>query len=332
MSIVGEILKLFLSFLKTHFLKFFLIIFFAVVFIFVLFPFEDLGDLVSTKISELSNNQSNLNFNKMDIKFFPTPGVEFSQVFAELAGMPTLSAKELIITPSISGLINQKPSGRIVARGIFKGNIDVSVSSKRSREKDVDSYDVELSAENLNLYDIKQTTNFPVGMKGQLTFSSKALADLKMSERPPSLRSLEINDFSLSVKQLEVLPSTVELGPFPLSIPGFKVSLLDLKGKLNDGRFTIDSGRIGQPNDEISGTITGLMNLSFQNTGVGMAPQFGAYELLLNLKIKKNFQEKAALFLLFIDNYKRALPDGYLYKVKLSGTQFGPPPRVSPLQ
>ncbi len=326
MSIIVELLTKFIQFLKAQFMKIILLLIFTVVFIFILFPFGDMGDLVSTQVSRGSGNQVNLNFDQMGIDIFPAPGVEFKQVIIELQNLSPISAKQLIISPSLSGAISQKPYGRIIAKGILKGNLDLNVSGGKKSEKGTERQKIEIDISDLSLQELRQATNLPVMIKGQLNLSSKALADLTLTEQP------EINDLNLNIKNFELLPATINLGQFPLSIPGFKVSQLEMKGHLTEGRFIIESGRIGQDNDEISGSLTGSMNLNFQNFGGNPVPQFGPYEFLLDLKVKKRFQDKAALFLLFIDNFKRQLPDGFQYKVKLSGAYFGPPPRTSPLQ
>lgn len=326
MSLIIELAKACFAQLKVRFLEIMMIPFLVIMFIFLLFPFKDLGDLVSSKISETSHNQVNLNFDDMGINLLPAPGVHFQQVHVELQNMPPLSIKELNISPSIGGLISQKPHGRLVANGFLKGNVEISVSSGKKSEKGLDRQNIDITADGISFQDLKQTMNLPVSIKGQLSLTSKALIDLTMGDQP------EVNDLNLHVKNFELLPATLDLGPFPLSIPGFKVTQLDLKGRFNDGRFYIDSTKIGQDKDEVSGSVSGNLNVSFQNGPQGPMPQFGSYEILLDLKVKKNFQDKAALFLLFIDNYKKALPDGFQYKVKLSGTQFGPPPKTSPLQ
>lgn len=326
MSFLVELVSLFFKFLKGQVWKILLLIFFIPLFIFILFPFGDLGDLVSTQVSQQTHNQVNLNFDKMGMNFFPSPRLAFKQVFVELPNLPPLSAKDLMISPSVGGLISQKPYGTVIAKGFLQGDVDLTVGSGKKTEKGLDRQKIELNAHNLSLQDLRQVASLPVLIKGQLNMNSKATADMTMGEQP------EVSEMALNIKNFELQPTTLNLGGFPLSIPGFKLSQLDLKGRLNDGRFYIESGQIGQERDEVSGTITGTMNLTLQNFGGAISPQFGAYEFLLDLKMKKSFQDKAALFLLLIDNYKRPTATGFQYRVKLSGNSFGPPPRISPLQ
>jgi len=326
MSLIVELFTLFFKFLKKHVGKIFLMVFFTFCFLFVLFPFSDLGDLVSSQISQMTRNEVNLNFDKMGLNLFPSPRLAFKQVFVELQNLPPLTAKDLIISPSIAGLIGQKPYGSVQAKGLLQGNLDLTVSSGKKTEKGTDRQKIDMTLTNIDLQELRRIANLPVMIKGQLNMNSKAVADLTMVEQP------EINELGLNIKNFELQPTTLDLGGFPLSIPGLKLSQLDLKGRLSEGRFFIESGQIGRDRDEVTGTIMGFMNMTLMNYGGSVAPQFGAYELSLDLKLKKSFQDKAALFLLLIDNYKRPLADGFQYKVKLSGTQFGPPPRISPLQ
>ncbi len=326
MSLITELLTLFFKFLKRHLGKLFLMVFFTLCFLFVLFPFSDLGDLVSSQISQMTRNEVNLNFDKMGLNLFPSPRFAFKQVFVEVQNLPPLTAQDLVISPSLSGLISQKPYGSVQAKGLLKGNVDLNVSSGKKSEKGTDRQKIEMTITNVDLQELRRVASLPVLIKGQLNLNSKALADITLVEQP------EINELGLIIKNFELQPTTIDLGGFPLSIPGLKLTQLDLKGRLNDGRFFIESGQIGRDRDEVTGTITGFMSMTLMNFGGSVAPQFGNYELSLDLKMKKSFQDKAALFLLLIDNYKKPIADGFQYRVKLSGTQFGPPPRISPLQ
>ncbi len=56
------------------------------------------------------------------------------------------------------------------------------------------------------------------------------------------------------------------------------------------------------------------------------------YNFEVSLNIKKSFQDRAALFLSFIDNYKTPTADGALYSFKLTGSNLMAPPSMSALK
>ena len=108
-------------FLKNSKLKFLVLVLSSLVFLFVLFPFDDLGDLVSSQVAKISGNSLYVQFEKLKMSIIPQPGVQLDEVFVESARMPALSASEIVITPSISGMIQKKPYGHVSAKGFSKG-------------------------------------------------------------------------------------------------------------------------------------------------------------------------------------------------------------------
>lgn len=317
MDKIGQLLKL----IKESKGKIFLMVVSSLVFLFLLFPFDDLSDLISSQVSQLSNNAVYVQFEKLKMSLFPQPGVKMDQVYIESIKTPALSAQELVITPSISGLIQQKPYGHVSAKGLLKGDVDIHVGQGTKTENGVERQKLEISAKQVSLHDLRELANLPVLLKGQLNLETTALADLSFQEQPDIELDMTINKFELP-------PSNVNTPMGPLTLPDLKLSTVELKGRLAAGRFIIETGTIGKPNDELYGTIKGNIGLNFINRGGSFTHQIGAYNFEIDLKAKKGFQDRAALFLGFIDNYKTPTSDGAQYKFKLSATNPMMPPTI----
>lgn len=303
----GKILVLFLS---------------VIVFLFVLFPFGDLGDLVSSQVSKLSRNSVYVQFDALDISLIPQPGVQMNQVYVESSYAPAISAQEIVITPSISGLIQQKPYGHISANGFLKGDVDLRVSKGARTESGLERQKIEITAKKINLSDLRDLAQLPVLLKGRVDLQTTALADLTLQEQPDI-------DVNLVISQFELPPSNVNTAMGPITLPDLKLSTVELKGRLASGRFIIENGTIGKVGDELYGQIKGNMDLKLINAGGAPAPQMGAYNIEVDLKAARSFQDRAALFLTFIDSYKTATSNGAQYKFKMFSNNPNVPPTMS---
>ncbi|WP_413613296.1 type II secretion system protein GspN [Bdellovibrio sp. HCB-110] len=301
--------------------KIFVMVLSALVFLFFLFPFDDLSDLISSQVSKLSNNSIYVQFERLKMSLFPQPGVQMDQVYIESIRTPALSAQELVITPSVSGLIQQKPYGHISAKGLLKGDVDVHVGKGTRTENGLERHRIEVSAKKVSLHDLRELANLPVLLKGQLNLQTMALADLSFQEQP----DVEVD---MTISKFELPPSNVNTPMGPLTLPDLKLSTVELKGRLAAGRFVIESGTIGKPGDELYGTIKGNIGLTIINRGGSFGQQIGAYNFEIDLKARKSFQDRAALFLSFIDGYKTPTAEGAQYKFKVSATNPMMPPSI----
>lgn len=302
--------------------KIFVMILSSLVFLFFLFPFDDLSDLISSQVSKLSGNSVYLQFERLKMSLFPQPGVQMDQVYIESLSTPALSAQELVITPSVSGLIQQKPYGHISAKGLLKGDVDLQVGKGPRTENGLERHRIEVKANKVSLHDLRELANLPVLLKGQLNLETTALADLSFQEQP----EIEVD---MTISKFELPPSNVNTPMGPLTLPDLKLTAVELKGRLAAGRFVIESGTIGKPNDELYGTIKGNIGLNILNRGGAFSPQVGAYNFEIDLKARRSFQDRAALFLGFIDSYKTPTNEGAQYKFKLSATNPMMPPSIT---
>lgn len=301
--------------------KIFLMIFSTIVFLFVLFPFDDLSDLISSQVSRLSNNSVYVQFDRLRMSLFPTPGVKLNDVYIETIRTPALSSSSLTITPSITGIIQQKPYGHVSAEGLLGGDVDVRMGKGSRTENGIERHQIELTAKKVSLGSIRDFANLPVLLKGQVNLETTALADLTFQEQPDV-------ELQMTINQFELPPSNVNTPMGPLTLPDLKLSTVVLKGRLAAGRFIIENGTIGKPGDELHGSIKGTINMNIINRGGALAPQIGPYDISIDLRAKKSFQDRAALFLGFIDGYKTPTADGAQYKFKVSATNPMMPPNI----
>jgi type II secretion system protein N len=294
----------------------------TLVFAFILFPFDDLSDLISSQVSKLSNNSVYLSFEKLKMSIFPQPGVKMDSVYIETLNTPALSAQELVITPSVSGLIQQKPYGQVSAKGLLKGDVELSMGKGSRTENGLERHKLEISAKKVSLNDLRELANLPVMLKGELDLESTALADLTFQEQPDIDVDMKINKFELP-------PSNVNTPMGPLTLPDLKLTAVELKGRLAAGRFIIETGTIGRPGDELYGSIKGDININIVNRGGRFGQQIGAYNFTIDLKAKKSFQDRAGLFLALLDGYKTPTAEGAQYQFKVSATNPMMPPSIS---
>lgn len=320
-----EKVSAFFTMLKNHKGKFFLMLASAVIFIFVLFPFNDLGDLVTTQVAKLTQNQVYVQFEGMSMQAVPTPGVDLTKVYVETQGFPPLKADEIVFTPSIFSLFSQKPAGTINAKGFLRGDLTASLGSGPKSDSGVERQKLVLSAKSLALQDIKDLANLPLLMRGNVSIESTALADLTFTEQPDV-------DLVLRIEKFELPTGNIETALGPVTVPELKLSSVQLKGRLSAGRFNIEEGIIGREGDELRGTIKGGIGLTLSNQGGRITPIIGGYNFDVNLNLKKNFYDKANFLFAYVDQFKSPTADGVRYAFKLSAPSPAMMPSTSALR
>ncbi len=315
-----------LSAIKNNWGKFILFLVFVLVFVFVLFPLDDLGDLVSSQVAKLTNNSIYVRFDKMGISIVPQPGMQLKQVYIETTNLAPLSAQELTLAPSIPGLLQQKPFGHFSAHGFMKGSVDVKLGSGKRSDNNIERYQMDVNIANLSLLEIRRLVNLPVLLRGQLSM------DLTNSQMDPSFSEQPEGDVVLKIDKFELPASNLQTPMGGLTLPELKLGQVSLKGRLSAGRLTIMDGTIGREGDEIFGHIKGNLQITISKNGGILTPLLGGYSFDIDLNIKRSFQDKAALFLAFVDGYKTQTPDGGQYRIKISAANFMVPPSMGALR
>ena len=121
----------------------------TLVFGFILFPFSDLSDLVTTQVAKLTNNAVFVQFSDLKMSLFPTPGMKLNDVYIEAPRTPPLNMNQLVVAPSVAGLIQQKPYGHVAAKGLFKGDVDIQVSKGARTENGNERQRVDIAAKQM---------------------------------------------------------------------------------------------------------------------------------------------------------------------------------------
>jgi type II secretion system protein N len=318
-----------LSAIKNNWGKFFVFLFCVMVFLFVLFPLDDLGDFVSAQITKYVP-KTYVRFDKMGISLIPQPGVQLKQVYVETGDLPPLAAQELTLTPSMGALLSNKPYGHFSAKGFMKGSVDVKTGSGKRSEAGVDRIQLDVSAENLSLFDMKGLLNLPVVMRGQLSM------DLKNGQIDPKFGEQPEMDISMKIEKFDLPAANVQTAMGPITLPEIKIGQILVTGRLYSGRITITEAKIGKEGDEIFGNIKFNMGLTLNMVRDGQneyfVPTMGNYNAEVDLKVKKSFQDRASLPWFLLDQYKTALPDGSQFRIKISGANFMSNPTIGVLQ
>lgn len=315
----------FFRFLLKHKWKIVFTLFCSIFFLIILFPFNDLNELVTGEVAKATQNRVYLQFDEMNLNPFG-PTLNLEKVTVETPQTPTLNIDEIKASPSVLSLIQRKVGGEVSVIGFLKGQLRIKASPAGKTETGQDKTKIELTGQKLSLKDIRELASLPVALSGQLVLNTTAITDLTFSEQPEA-------DLNLVIDRFEMPSSSVSLGDMgKINVPEVKLSQVELKGKLNNGKFTIESGRLGNAKDEFFGTIRGSLGLSFINMNGQVVPNFSTYDLNIDLKANSQFKERAKFFLSFLDGYKTEQADGSQYKFRLQGTAFGGAPQFTPLQ
>jgi len=192
-------------------------------------------------------------------------------------------------------------------------------------ENGVERQKIMIQAKRLSLAELREALQMPVSLKGQLNFDTQMTADLSFTEQPDAEIEIKIDKFELPT-------SNVQTAMGPITLPELKLSSVELKGHLAGGKLQIENGQIGKSGDEVRGTVKGSLDLQIRNMGNGIGPVIGGYNFEINLDMKKSFQDRAALFLSFVDQFKTPTAEGSHYGFKLSALNSMVPPNISALR
>lgn len=304
--------------------KFIILFFFAfIVSLFVVFPFNEMNDFVSTQINKLSNGKVFVQFDAFHFNPLKTE-VGLERLDIEAGNIPKISMDSFLLRPAISALFTQKPYGEVELQQLWGGQIIAKSSSGKKSENGTDRQQLILNIENVSLSPLKDFLKLPIDLKGRMTADVQSLTDLSFSEQPEA-------DINGKVQNIEISNLIFDLSGMSLQLPDVKLKVLDLKGRLTGGRLFIDSMQLGQEPNDIQGQIKGDIRLNIQNLNGAIVPQFGAYNLQIELKIKSQFLKSIEMVDIMLGNYKQVTSTGATYKFKVSGESLQYPPQFSRL-
>lgn len=309
-------------FLLKHKLKISLVFFCTTVFLFFLFPLSDLNDFISSKISQATGNKIFLQFDEMNLNPLTTT-LNLHKVIVETEQIDHLTIQKLSATPSLMALISKQPGGQISAEGVLGGSLTLKLTPTGTDK--ANKSNIEITIEKISLKEIKKLVSSNLPISGILDSTSSLTIDPAFIEQPEGELQLRIQKFEMQTANVQ-LP---DLGN--LNLPEIKFSTIELKGKIQGGKFIIEVGKLGSATDDFSGVIKGDVGFVIQNKNGQMKPMVNSYNLTVDLQAKPAFKDRASFFLSFIDPYKKEDAGQTRYKFKLLSTGPGLPPQFSAL-
>ena len=318
--------------IKRHFKKFLIFIFLSFVFLLIFFPTQDLRDMITSQVSFATQKRAYLQMESFGFSLIPV-GIDVSSMQFEMAGLPGVKADALHAYPSVFALLGaianpmnfaSNPAGEYIVDGIFRGNIHVKIQSGKKSEAGNPRTSIDINAENLALDEVRNAFKLPFPLKGSVNLNSTSLIDMTLAEQP------EIQPLVLSIDRFSLGASSLNTQMGPVALPELSLKQVRLEGRLVGSKFHIDQGVIGSPQDDLSGTIKGNITVNFVSQGGGVIPQLNGYNFDVNLKMKKEFEDKAQLFLILISRFKTPVDGGSQYKFKMSAPNTFVPPQFEP--
>lgn len=305
-----------------------LVLFFTGLFAVLLFPFNDLSDAVTSAIAKQTNNQVYVQAGELNIHLLPTPSVSAKDLKVETA-LPAIEATWAKITPSMWSLITSLPTVikaamgnqeaardlgskigvSISAEGVFGGEASLSLGAGKKAESGIARSRVTMSLEEINLKDVQRWADLSVNMQGRANFATDMQFSQDFQEQPEG-------DYELQLAKFVMPEGTVQVpmgeASFPLKLPTLTLQNVVLKGRMSAGKFIIEEGMFGQSQDPVYGRIRGQVDVRILPQGGAMVPQFGQYDLTVDLSTSPEIQKDPTLALAFapIDKVKQAGQNG----------------------
>lgn len=317
-------LVIFFRFILGNIKKILLVLLLTIVFLFILFPLSDLNDWASSQVSKLTQNKVYLQFDQLHLNPF-TVTLGLDQVSIDTPQIAGLTSSKVSLSPSIMAAFKKKPGGTFRAEGLFKGDVEVQMAPAPSTGT-TDKTKIDIEAQSLSLKEARQILQVGLPITGSLNLKAQAVADLTMSEQPEVDASLTINHFELASTTV----ATAMMGS--VNVPQIKFDKVELKGKLSNGKFQIESGKLGSPKDDFYGDIKGELGLTFLQVQGQVVPQVGAYNIAVDLKANAAFQQRAQLFLSFLDSSRTMEGSTAHYKFRVQGDPMGQPFNLTPMR
>lgn len=297
---------------------------FTLVFVFLLFPFKDLNDFVSGKVSNLTQKSVYLQFEDMHINPLTT-SISLDGVLVETSTIEGLNVNSISASPSMAALFKRQPGGKLVAEGLFGGNAQIKLTPLETLESGALKANLDVTTENISLKSLRDTLKIQIPLAGSMNINASVTADMSFKEQPDGEVSIVIDNF-------EMPGSSINLPNFgSIALPEIKFKQVDVKGKLSNGKLVIENAKLGNPSDDLSGTLKGDIAVTIQNIGDTARPMLGAYNFNVDLVAKPAFVQRASFFLSFIDQYKKEEKGSSRYRLKLQAASTELPPSISPL-
>jgi len=300
---VSKILSPITALFKYHKLKLLGVIAFALLFAVLIFPYDDLSDLATAKVSQITQNQVYLQFDSLDLGLLP-PGLAMGGVSVETPTLPPVKAGHLEISPWLSGLIVGKQGASVDAKDLFGGVIasdfhegDKTKGGERVKNIAVEAQGIKLPA--LSKF-LAEGNLAQFLLQGTLNLNTQMQIDPLFDTQPNGEIGFKIDGLTLPGQTLRIAMAP-GAPAMPLALPEVKLGNTKMTAKMGEGSLKIEDLSFG--NDQtVAGKITGQIGVTFRRSNAGVQPVVGTYDLRINLRLPKAFvaaNEKAGLSLAF---------------------------------
>lgn len=318
-SVLGFLKSIF----KNHKSKILVMFLSASAFGLILFPWSDLSDYVSQRIYDLSGRQIYVSFSEMGLSVGSGLGLRFSDVEIDTPTAHGLKAQHLAVIPNIAGLLALNPAFKVVADGLFRGQVTVDYKEIKTKKGNRQLL-LQAQADNVMLKDINSVFPLPVKIGG------KANLTLQNVKIDPLLSTFPEGDLNLAIANAIIPSSTLNVGSFgELTLPSFEFGQAQFLGRILDSELLVDSLDFGKDSDAMRIRAKGRMKL---NSVRGQAtPEPGSYDFRISLRVRESLQKEFSLYFGLIDQYGKRSPGHVEYLVRLSGSGPYAPPSIQPL-
>jgi type II secretion system protein N len=301
----------------------FLILILIPIFAIAIFPYDDLSDMITELIAQNSQNQVFIQFDDLGIGILP-PSLKMSNVAVDTAVLPTVKAKKLFLAPNIAGLLAFSPGFSAAIEDVLKGDLQIDYRAGKKLPNEAREQNVKINVDRIDLKSLTTFAQAPVDLEGHLSATLDGVADPLFTDQPDGQLTITVDKFRLP-------PSTVPTMLGPVSLPNTEISKLTLVGELHGGNFDITESKIGDQTDGINGRLKGRLAVRLTRVGNQVVPEFGAYEIKIDLNFDRLAEKNYGLFLNLFDKFRTVTGTGSRYAFRLVGQNFMVPPNPSAL-
>ncbi len=294
-------------------------------FLLFMFPFGDLGDLVTSKVAEATNN--NVIFQFDDMNFALPLSVNFKDISFQNKGSQAIKADSLKVTPSLLSLLKLKPGFTASAHQLFDGDLNISLASQGKSNDGNPLQGIDINFDKINLKKVSSSipSKVPLQLQGLITGAITAAIDQTFKEAPES-------EFNITSPEVLLLPISFNQGGLQLELPRMQWSALKLKGRLINDELIIEDGVLGTTKDNLSLRFKGTMGLKFIAKGKSIAPNFTSYDLRMDVQTVGEVDPTLKLAFLPITQFKSATVGGERYLFKASSRSLRSNPNFSKIK
>lgn len=299
------------------------------VFLYFLFPFNDMGDYVANKITQVTKGQVFVKFDTLDIGLIPQPSLELSKVVVDSAFVPELNIGRLAVSANLAGLLTFKPGVNMAANQLMGGDLYIStrggdkvVVNKKPIDRNKQKVFVEIAK--IDLAQASRAAQLPLSLSGKLSGDIESHLDPEFQEQPSMNVDLKVSKALLPGGNLNT-----PFGPLPL--PRLNLNNIVLKAAMDNkpnkkDSLQITNFQLGKRGGDIFALVNGKIDVRFSRIGNNIRPNFGSYDLTVKLQIGPKAQGSLGPFLGFIKAHQKG---GNNYAFRMTGTNFNQPPRLT---